>query len=127
MGRFWLMLGCLFSGLTVVCGAFGAHLLKGTMDAHSMEIFDIATRYMMFHAMALLALGLWSHWEKWASCFWAGFFFVVGILLFSGSLYAMVFVEISWLPYLTPVGGVSFILGWIYFLFSIFSTRSKFI
>lgn len=122
-----MMLGCLFCGLTVACGAFGAHALKDTLDAHSMEIFDIATRYMMFHGTALLALGLWSHWERWASCFWAGFFFATGIVLFSGSLYALAFVRMPWLPYLTPVGGVFFILGWIYFLFSIFRTRSKFI
>jgi len=127
MGRFWLMLGCLFCGLTVAVGAFGAHILKSTMDPNGFEIYETATRYMMIHGMALLALGLWSHWEKWAASFWAGFFFVVGILLFSGSLYAMAFMDVTYLAYLTPAGGLFFILGWVNFMFSIFATRNKFI
>lgn len=127
MGRFWLMMGCLFCGLTVVIGAFGAHILSQVVDAKALELFEIATRYMMIHGFALLALGLWSHWEKWAASFWAGFFFVFGILMFSGSLYAIAFWKVSWIAYLTPAGGVFFLLGWLNFMFSVFKTRNKFI
>jgi uncharacterized membrane protein YgdD (TMEM256/DUF423 family) len=127
MGRVWMMFGCLFCGLTVLLGAFAAHVLKQTLSPENFEIFEVATRYMMFHGIALLLLGLWSHWEKWASNFWAGFFFVFGILLFSGSLYSMAFIKISWVVFLTPAGGIFFILGWISFLFSIFTTRNKFL
>lgn len=127
MGRFWLMMGCLFAGLSVLVGAFAAHALKGTLDAHGMEIYDTATRYMMFHAVALLALGLWSHWEKWSASFWAGSCFVLGTLLFSGSLYAMALLQITSIAYLTPVGGVLFVLGWFNFLLSVFMTRNKFV
>lgn len=127
MGRFWLMMGCLFSGLSVLVGAFGAHALKGSLDAESLEIFEVGTRYMMFHAMALLALGLWSHWEKWSSSFWAGICFVFGIIFFSGSLYGLVLLKVQTLALFTPVGGVLFVLGWLHFLFSVFRTRNKFI
>jgi len=127
MGRFWLMMGCLFSGLTVVVGAFGAHALRDLLNGEEMVLFETATKYMMIHGFALLALGLWSHWEKWAQSFWAGFFFCFGILFFSGSLYAMISIKLNWLPYLTPVGGIFFILGWLNFMFSIFTTKNKFV
>ncbi|MCB9073650.1 MAG: DUF423 domain-containing protein [Bdellovibrionaceae bacterium] len=127
MGRFWLLLGCVFCCLTVILGAFAAHVLKTTLDERSFEIFDVATRYMMFHGIALLALGLWSHWEKWAPSFWAGFFFTFGILLFSGSLYILTFMKIPGVVFVTPVGGMFFIFGWISFMFSIFRTTNKFV
>lgn len=127
MGRFWMMLGCLFCGLTVAAGAFGAHALKEVLDADGMNIYEIATRYMMMHAMALLALGLWSHWERWASSFFAGIMFTLGILFFSGSLYSMAFVSIPGVVFLTPIGGACFIIGWLLFMYSVFTTRNKFI
>lgn len=121
------MLGCLFCGLTVLFGAFAAHVLKTTLDADSMNLFEVATRYMMLHGVALLALGLWSHWEKWATSFLPGLFFTMGILFFSGSLYTLAFIKIPGLVYATPVGGAFFLLGWIFFLISIFTTRNKFV
>lgn len=127
MGRFWMMLGCLFSLLTVVMGAFGAHAFKEILTPEMFAIYDVATRYMMMHGMALLGLGLWSHWEKWASSFWSGLFFTLGTLLFSGSLYGYVFLQIRFLTYFTPAGGVLFLLGWAHFILSIFKTRNKFI
>ena len=127
MGRFWLMMGCLFAGLSVLLGAFAAHVLKQSISVETMETFEIATRYMMFHSMALLVLGLWSHWEKWSSSFWAGFFFVFGIILFSGSLYGLALLQIQWMAYVTPAGGIFFVMGWLYFMFSVFSTRNKFV
>jgi uncharacterized membrane protein YgdD (TMEM256/DUF423 family) len=127
MGRLWLMLGCLFCCLTVVVGAFGAHMLKDVLTPELLPIFDTATRYMMFHGVALLALGLWSHWERWAASFWPGLFFVFGIILFSGSLYGIVFTGQRWLGMITPAGGTLFILGWLLFMFSVFRTRNKFV
>jgi uncharacterized membrane protein YgdD (TMEM256/DUF423 family) len=121
------MLGCLFCVLTVGMGAFGAHALKGILTPDTAPIFETATKYMMFHAVALLALGLWSHWERWASSFWAGLFFVFGIILFSGSLYGIVFTGQRWLGMITPAGGTLFILGWLLFMFSVFKTRNKFV
>lgn len=128
MGRLWLMLGCLFCGLTVVTGAFGAHMLKHILAPEQMVTFEVATRYMMMHGMALLVLGLWALWERWSSTFWTGIFFSFGILLFSGSLYALVFMpEQRWIGMITPAGGTAFILGWICFMFSVLRTRNKFI
>ncbi len=127
MGRFWLMMGCLFAGLSVLVGAFGAHALRDTLDPHAQELFEVATKYMMYHAGALLSLGLWSHWEKWSSSFWAGLCFVFGILFFSGSLYTIAILQVNSVAYLTPVGGALFMLGWMNFLISVFMTRNKFV
>lgn len=127
MGRIWLIMGCVFCGLSVITGAFATHALKGTLDAESMVIFDIATRYMMFHGVGLLALGLWAHFEKWVSSFFAGSFFTLGILLFSGSLYILSFTEMPMIVYATPIGGVCFILGWISFMISVMRARNRFI
>jgi uncharacterized membrane protein YgdD (TMEM256/DUF423 family) len=127
MGRFWIILGCLFCALTVVAGAFGSHALKTILDPESMNVFEIATRYMMFHGVALIALGLWRHFERWAGSLWSGLFFTLGILLFSGSLYVLAFVRIPGIVYLTPIGGVCFILGWLFFMYSVFTTRNRFI
>lgn len=127
MGRIWLMFGCLFCALTVVLGAFGAHMFKNMLSNQSLAIYNTATHYMMFHGIALLALGLWSHWEKWSTNFWAGICFVLGIILFSGSLYGLTFTDIGVFAYATPAGGILFILGWLHFLYSIFNTRNNFI
>lgn len=127
MGRVWLMLGCLFCGLTVLLGAFAAHGLKDTLTVEDMTLFDVATRYMMIHGFGLLALGLWSYVERWASTFWTGLFFTTGILLFSGSLYTLAFIKIPWIVYMTPTGGLCFLMGWLSFGFSVLSTRSRFL
>ncbi|MBY0314661.1 MAG: DUF423 domain-containing protein [Bdellovibrionales bacterium] len=127
MGRLWIINGCFFCLLTVVLGAFGAHALKEILPADSFKIYEVATQYMMMHGFALIALGLWSHWEKWASCFWCGMCFSLGIILFSGSLYGYIFTQARWMTYATPAGGLLFILGWIYFIISVFKTRNKFI
>ena len=127
MGRVWLLCGCLFAFLFVGLGAFGAHALEPLLNSKQLATLDTANLYLGYHSIALLALGLWSHWEKWASSFLAGIFFVLGICLFSGSLYGMAFTDIEWLAFGTPAGGILFILGWLKFLYSIFNTRNNFI
>ena len=94
-------------------GAFGAHGLKTRVDADLLVVFETGVRYQMYHALALLLVG-WgtARWPGvWANM--AGWLFLVGILVFSGSLYLMTLTGARWLGAITPIGGLAFILGWV--------------
>jgi uncharacterized membrane protein YgdD (TMEM256/DUF423 family) len=108
-----LVLGCFFAGSAVAAGAFGAHFLKDILDMSMLAVFDTATRYHMYHALGLciVAWAVDRYPEK--SLEPAGWFFVVGILLFSGSLYGVSLTGMRWLGAVTPIGGVAFLVGWI--------------
>lgn len=127
MGRVWLLCGCIFSFLSVALGAFAAHGLKPLLTSEQMAILETANHYLGFHAVALLALGLWSHWEKWTSPVWTGNCFVLGIIFFSGSLYAYVLTGVKWLAMITPVGGSLFLIGWLLFAMSVIRTKNTII
>ena len=125
MGRIWILWGCIFGFISVALGAFGAHGLKSILDNSDMAILSTANQYMTYHALALLALGLWSHWEKRSSSLWAGLCFTVGIVLFSGSLYVLVFMDLRAAGMITPMGGTLFLIGWILFALSVIRTKSN--
>lgn len=113
MFRLFFMLGAVSGALGVAAGAFGAHALRDKVEPRLLEIFETAARYEMYHALALLAVGLLA--SRWPSGLLnsAGWLFVAGTLFFSGSLYAMTFTGIRALGAITPIGGVCFIAGWI--------------
>ncbi len=123
MGKIWLLWGCLFGFLSVALGAFAAHGLKSVFDDYQMGLIGTANQYLSYHAFALLALGLWNHWEKWSATLFAGLSYILGIVLFSGSLYAYAFFGFPWLVAITPVGGVFFLIAW--FLFAVAIMRAK--
>lgn len=110
-----LGLGSFFAASAVAAGAFGAHFLKNVLDAPMLAVFDTATRYQMYHALGLciVAWAVDRYPEKRLEP--AGWFFVIGILLFSGSLYGVSLTGMRWLGAVTPVGGVAFLVGWILF------------
>ena len=112
MDRLFFALGAISGGLAVAAGAFGAHALKSLLSADALAIYDTASRYQMFHALALLG-------AAWAATRWpgrairlAGWCFVAGSVLFSGSLYLLALTGTRWLGAVTPLGGVLLILGW---------------
>lgn len=107
-----LSLGCLFGGFAVAAGAFGAHALKGVLDAQMLIVFETAARYQMYHALGLciVAWAVDRFPEKRLEP--AGWLFLVGILLFSGSLYGVSLAGLRWLGAVTPIGGVAFLVGW---------------
>jgi uncharacterized membrane protein YgdD (TMEM256/DUF423 family) len=113
MDRLFFSLGAVSGAIAVAAGAFGAHGLKLRLTPDLLAIFDTAARYQMFHALALLAAG-WavSRWPG-ASARAAGWCFIAGTLVFSGSLYALSLSGIRALGAITPVGGVLFIAGWL--------------
>lgn len=112
MGTGWFAAGALAAGLGVVLGAFGAHGLKSRVEPELLSVFETGVRYHIYHALALLAVGLAA--SRWTSPLFgaSGWLFVGGILIFSGSLYLMTFTGARWLGAVTPVGGLAFIAGW---------------
>lgn len=105
-------LGSCFSLLSVLFGAFGAHALKKKLTPEMLDIFEVAVRYQMYHGIGLIVVA-WAI-SQWQNSFTnaAGWCFVVGILIFSGSLYILSLTEIRWLGAITPIGGLAFIAGW---------------
>ncbi len=113
MTRFFLATGALLAGLAVAAGAFGAHGLEGRVSPDRLETFRTAVTYQMYHALALLVVG-WAAAQGWgAVILGAGYCFIAGIFVFSGSLYLLVLTDTSWLGAITPFGGVAFIAGWL--------------
>jgi uncharacterized membrane protein YgdD (TMEM256/DUF423 family) len=110
--RLFFALGSVLAALAVALGAFATHGLRGTLNATDLGTFEVGVRYHMYHALALLGTaGAVARWGS-ASAFAAGWFFVAGIVLFSGSLYLLVLTGLRWLGAVTPVGGVAFLVGW---------------
>jgi len=112
MFRIFLLIGAVSAFLGVAAGAFGAHALKGHLAAEWLAVYETGVRYELFHALALLAVGLAE--DRWPSAGWgrAGWMFVAGTVLFSGSLYALSLSGFRALGAITPVGGVCLLLGW---------------
>jgi len=109
----FVVLGALFAATAVGAGAFGAHALKTILDPPMLAVYETASRYQMYHALGLIVVP-WLYREtnsRWAVT--AGWLFCAGILLFSGSLYIVALAGIKWMGALTPLGGVSFIAGWL--------------
>ena len=130
MNKLFLVLASIFGALAVIAGAMLAHQLKHLMPGSALEIYDIAVRYQVYHVFALLAAGILS--EKFPGS-WitrAGICFIVGIILFSGSLYIIsVLTTIGntvpfFLGTMTPIGGIGFILGWIFLAIAVGRGRS---
>ncbi len=112
MDRLFFALGSLSGLLGVAAGAFGAHGLRNRLTSDMLEIWETAVRYQLYHALALLAVA-WvvTRWPS-AAATAAGWLFIAGTLVFSGSLYALSLSGIRWLGAITPIGGVAFIAGW---------------
>ena len=99
--------------LAVVLGAFGAHLLKSHLGADQLATFETGVRYQMYHTFALLAVAL--AYTKWPgkALQASGWLFIIGTVLFSGSLYVLSLTGMRWVGFVTPFGGVIFIAGWL--------------
>ena len=115
----WIALGSILGGLSVVCGAFGAHALRERLSPENMAIFEIGARYQMYHAFALIAVGLISVKIDHPALKVAGYAFFVGTLIFSGSLYILALSEARIWGAITPIGGAAFILGWAALAFAV--------
>jgi uncharacterized membrane protein YgdD (TMEM256/DUF423 family) len=111
--RTFALLGALLACLAVGAGAFGAHGLRGRLTPDLLDVFETAARYQMYHALALLAVAwVGDRWPGGASVV-AGWLFVAGIVVFSGSLYLLSLTGTRWLGAITPLGGAAFLAGWL--------------
>jgi uncharacterized membrane protein YgdD (TMEM256/DUF423 family) len=118
--KLFLILGGINAALVVMLGAFGAHGLKARMTAEMLAVYQTGVHYHLFHALGLLAVGLVAT-QIADSVYlrWSGWLMLVGIILFSGSLYVLSVSGLRWLGMVTPFGGVAFIAAWIVFVIAI--------
>lgn len=110
--RLFVVLGAASGLVAVAAGAFGAHALRARLSPEMLSVFEVGVRYQMYHALALLAVA-------WALARWpgsaalaAGWLFVAGTLLFSGSLYLLALSGVRWLGAIAPIGGLALLAGW---------------
>ena len=114
---FWLALGGINAFISVAAGAFGAHGLKQRLSSDLLAAFETGARYQMYHALGLLAVAFALGQGRSAST--AGWAMLAGIVLFSGSLYALALTGIRPVGAITPLGGLCFLAGWAMFVWSV--------
>jgi uncharacterized membrane protein YgdD (TMEM256/DUF423 family) len=130
MQRAILIIAALFGILSVVLGAFGAHAVRAAVSPDAYEIYETGIRYQFYHTFALLAVGILFTWFPGKLLSLAGIFFIVGIVLFSGSLYLMTALKSAGkvispgIGIITPVGGLFFIAGWVMLLVAFLAHRT---
>ncbi|HLC43118.1 MAG TPA: DUF423 domain-containing protein [Methylomirabilota bacterium] len=123
MDRVFFALGSVSALLGVALGAFGSHALREKLSSEMLDIFEVGVRYQMYHALALLAVaGAGGRWPG-DGITAAGWLFVAGTVVFSGSLYLLSLTGIRWLGAVTPIGGVAFLLGWFFLAWSVWKPR----
>jgi uncharacterized membrane protein YgdD (TMEM256/DUF423 family) len=117
MSKIFLISGSVIAGLGVAIGAFGAHALKAILEVNNrLETFETGVKYQFYHALALIIVGLIMQKYESRMFVWAGYSYLIGILIFSGSLYILSLSGISKWGAITPIGGLALILGWIFMI-----------
>ena len=130
MNRFFIASGSALAALGVILGAFGAHALKSRLDAGQLQVFETGVKYQMYHALALILLGILFQKFNAPTTVYSGYFFLAGIAFFCGSLYLLSTRSIlgieSWkfLGPITPFGGLCFIAGWVLLLLSVIKNKT---
>lgn len=114
MDRIFFLLASLLGGLGVALGAFGAHALRDRIAENLLANYETGVRYQFYHVLALVAVAVAiQRWPNSSLPVIAGWLFVIGVAIFSGTLYLMAFTGLRWLGAITPIGGVALIAGWI--------------
>jgi uncharacterized membrane protein YgdD (TMEM256/DUF423 family) len=112
-GKNWILGGAVLGGLAVVLGAFGAHGLDDYLVEHNQAAnYETAVQYQMYHALALILVGILAERRSTSSLRVAGWCFVAGVVLFCGALYGLALARISQLGMVAPIGGTLLIAGW---------------
>ena len=125
MHKNFLIIAAFLGGLSVILGAFTAHALKEVLTEQSLTMFETGVRYQFYHVFALLAVGILYKEFGNRLLSWSGILFLLGILFFSGSLYTLAFFPqlivpiFKWYYLVTPLGGLCFILGWLFLVLAL--------
>lgn len=126
LARHWILIATLFAFLAVAAGAFGAHGLKGRLSDEHLAVFETAARYQMYHALALGLTALWMDRSGSVRLLRvAAWCFAIGVVLFSGSLYALALSGLARLGAITPAGGLAFLAGWAVLAMHTFACRKS--
>ncbi len=113
MGRMFLMFGAIGALLAVGMGAFGAHGLKEIVSPELMVVYHTGVDYHFYHSLGLLIVGcLLRQSPQLTRLHWTGYLFIVGAVIFSGSLYVLAISGVKWWGAVTPIGGIAFVIGW---------------
>ncbi|MDH5365349.1 MAG: DUF423 domain-containing protein [Cyclobacteriaceae bacterium] len=120
-----LSIAAISGALAVGLGAFGAHALKAKLEAtERLSTYQTAVQYHFYHTFALLAIGLLLYKTQSSWLNYSSYMMIAGILFFSGSLYALCLSGVRWLGAITPIGGIFFILGWLFLLMGVLKTQN---
>ena len=122
MAKFYLLAGGVLGFLAVALGAFGAHGLKSRLTQDMLAVFQTGVTYHMSHALALLLTAtLMLHWPQSLALRWSAACFLLGVVVFSGTLYLLSITGMRWLGAITPLGGLTLLLGWAAFVYAVYS------
>jgi uncharacterized membrane protein YgdD (TMEM256/DUF423 family) len=117
--RLCVLAGAIALAAAVALGAFGAHAIKERIAAESFSIYQTAVQYQFWHVLGLLGVGiLMAQWPGTPLLAWSAWLLIAGLILFSGSLYALALTGASWLGAVTPLGGTAFIAAWLFVAWS---------
>lgn len=123
MDRTFLLIGSLAGFIGVALGAFGAHALRGRLSPESLDVFETGVRYHMYHAFAILIVAVALARFDVSAVRAAGWLFTIGIVIFSGSLYALSLTGIRTFGAVTPIGGLAFLTAWALLAWAAFAAR----
>ena len=112
--------GSIFAALSVLMGAFGAHILKTRLSFEYLAIFETAIRYQMYHSLGLVLMGVSGFHVPNKLIYLPSYFLIFGTVIFSGTLIILVLTDLKWLGALTPIGGLCLIIGWLLFAYNIY-------
>ena len=118
----YITIASLFAALAILFGAFGSHALKERLSAQSLEVYDIATRYLMFHSLGIFLIALLGFQLPKESLEIPVTMMIVGISIFSGSLYLIAMLDFKKLGMVTPIGGLLLIVSWLLLAYNTYKT-----
>lgn len=126
LSRQFLILSSILLALAVVFGAFGAHIIQDMVTAERFAVYQTGVQYHFYHALGLMIIGFAAmHMTQSILLKWSGYSMILGIVIFSGSLYLLTLTDTGRFGAITPVGGVAFITGWILFALAVIRQQSE--